>query len=174
MTDPMQPQSSAPYQQGDRVEWHGNAVPYQYVSQEPQRPQTYETAPLQQQQGYQSSSVQPYVNNSSHPPPYSQMAPQTDFSNLSVSSSPSTYQVQTQPAYTQPASFQVTPMQVPTTGTEYTSPHGHMQPPSLPSFHASHGEQSYSSQQGSTPLHYRDESASRPYSLTHYPTGSAV
>lgn len=174
MTDPMQAQSSAPYHQADRVDWSANGAPYQYVSQETQRPQTYDTAPLQQQQGYQPPSVQPYGNGTSQPPAYTQMAPQNDFSSLSVSSSPSTYQVQTQPTFNQSATFQVTPMQVPTTGTEYTSPHGHMQPPSLPPFHASHSEQSYAPPQGSTPLQYRDESASRPYSLTHYPTGPAV
>lgn len=162
MSDPMQAQSSAPYQQADR--WSGNAAPYQYVSQEPSRPQNYETAPMQQQQGYQPSSVQPA---------YSHMAPQNDFSSMSVSSSPSTYQVQAQPSFPQSGSFQVAPMQP--TGTEYnTSPHGHMQPPSLPPFHANHGEQSYTSQQEATSMQYRDEGASRPYSLTHYPTGPVV
>lgn len=174
MPDPMQGQPATSFHQGERVEWSGNAAPYQYVSQEQQRPQNYETAPLQQQQGYQQSSVQPYGNATTQAPGYSQMAPQNDFSSISVSSSPSTYQVQTQPTFPQSAPFQVTPMQVPTTGSEYTSPHGQMQPPSLPSFHSSHGEPSYPTPQGSTPVHYRDESASRSYSLTHYPTGPAV
>lgn len=161
MQDPLSAGSSAPYTQDQRVDWPANAGPYQqYVTQEQQRQPQYETAPAQQQPGYQ----QPY---------HTQITPQSEFPSISVSSSPSSYQVPNQPTFQQPGSFQVAPMQVPTSGTEYTtSPHGQMQPPPLPNapFHPAHGEQSYGTQQGNHALQYRDESANRSYSLTHYPT----
>lgn len=161
LQDPMQPQSSATYNPDQRVEWSNNAAPYQpYVTQDQQRPQ-YETAPSQQP-GYQPSSVSSYPG---------QMTGQTEYPNISVSSSPSSYQVQGQTTFTQPSSFGVGAMQVSTSGQEYTSPHGQMQPPPLPnaSFHAGHGEQAYGSQQAAS-MQYRDDNANRSYSLTHYPT----
>ncbi|KAF2163768.1 hypothetical protein M409DRAFT_57251 [Zasmidium cellare ATCC 36951] len=160
MQDPLSAGSSGPYHQDQRVDWPASAGPYQqYVTQEQQRQPQYETAPAQPQQGYQQ--------------PFGAAAPQSEFPSISVSSSPSSYQVQNQPTFQQPGSFQVAPMQVPTSGTEYTtSPHGQMQPPPLPNgpFHGTHGEQPYGTQPGNHALQYRDESANRSYSLAHYPT----
>lgn len=157
--DPLSAQSTSPYHD-QRVDWPNTAAPYsQYVSQDQQRPQ-YETAPAQQT-GYQPSSYHTGLTPHSEYPP-----------NISVSAGPSAYQVQSQAAFPQPASFQITPMQVPAGGADYTSPHGQMQPPPLPttSFQPAHVEQTYGAQQASSPMQYRDEGVSRPYSLGHYPT----
>lgn len=157
--DPLSAQSASPYHD-QRVEWPSNAAPYsQYVSQEQQRPQ-YETAPSQQT-GYQPSTYHTGLTPQSEYPP-----------NISVSSGPSAYQVQPQATFSQPTSFQITPMQVPAGGADYTSPHGQMQPPPLAatSFQSAHGEQTYGAQQETTSMQYRDEGASRSYSLGHYPT----
>lgn len=170
MSDPLSAGSSGPYQD-QRVDWPQSAGSYQqYVTQEPPRQPQYETAPAQQQQGYQQPFGSATAQSSTY---HTQLTPQSEFPSIAVSSSPSSYQVQNQPTFQQPGSFQVAPMQVPTSGTEYsTSPHGQMQPPPLPTapFHPAHGEQSYGAQQPNHALQYRDESANRPYSLTHYPT----
>lgn len=154
LQDPMQAPGSATYQQAERVDWTGTPTSYQYVSSEQQRSQQYETASAQQSQGYQSSTY-----------------PQSEFPNISVSSSPS-YQVQGQTTFAPQPSFQVAPMAIPTSGSDYTSPHTQMQPPPLPnpSFHANAGEQTYGQQSAPPAMQYRDESAGRSYSLTHYPT----
>lgn len=158
LQDSMQAPGSATYQQGERVDWSGTPTSYQYVSSEQQRPQQYETASAQQSQGYQPST-------------YPQIGPQNEFPNLSVSSGPG-YQVQGQTSFAQQPSFQVAPMAIPTSGSDYTSSHTQMQPPPLaaPSFHATAGEQTYGQQSTSPAMQYRDDSAGRPYSLTHYPT----
>ncbi|KAM3425198.1 hypothetical protein BST61_g7156 [Cercospora zeina] len=153
LQDPMQTPGSATFQHGERVDWPTAPSSYQFISQEHQRPSQYETAPSQQD-GYQTPSY------------HSQMAPQSEFPNISVSSSPSSYQVQGQSTFPGQQGFQVAPMQVPTTGPDYTSPHTQMHPPPLPntSFHSSAGEQPYTQQT------YRQETAGRSYPLTHYPT----
>ncbi|GIZ42279.1 hypothetical protein CKM354_000555400 [Cercospora kikuchii] len=152
LQDPMQAPGSATFQHGERVDWSAAPSSYQYISQEQQRPSQYETAPSQQP-GYQSSTY------------HTQMTPQSEFPNISVSSSPSSYQGQT--AFPAQQAFQVAPMQVPTTGPDYSSPHTQMHPPPLPnaSFHTATSEQPYPQQQT-----YREEAAGRSYPLAHYPT----
>ncbi|KXS96652.1 hypothetical protein AC578_6910 [Pseudocercospora eumusae] len=164
--DPLQTQTGAPYHHGE----YANPSSYQYVSQDQQRPQ-YETAPAHQQPNYQPSAVQAYGASAAPQPSTYQtgLTPQSEYPSLSVSTSPSTY---AQPSFQQPASFQVSPLPVPASATEYTSPHGQMQPPPLPnpSFHPSGSEQNYGPGQAAPPMQYRDENASRSYSLSHYPT----
>ncbi|SMQ49823.1 unnamed protein product [Zymoseptoria tritici ST99CH_3D7] len=168
MPDPMSATSSSSYAPNDRVEWPANGAPYQYVNQDPSRSQQYDSAPLPHHQGYQQAPVQHYANGSAQQQPYTQMGGQTEFPSISVSSSPTTYQVQAQPTFNQPPNFQVAPMQVPAGASEYSSPHGHMQPPPLPNAsypgHAEQQQQTYGAQQ------YRDETANRSYSLSQYPT----
>lgn len=168
LQDPMQAPGSANYQQGERVDWSGTPTSYQYVNQEQQRPQKYETTSAQQAQGYETASAQQAQGY--QPSAYPPMGPQSEYPNISVSSSPS-YQVQGQTSFPQPPSFQMAPMQIPTSAGGYTSPHTQMHAPPLSnsSFHSTAGEQTYGQQPAPPAMQFRDESANRAYPLTHYP-----
>lgn len=164
----LQGPSPTTYQSGERVEWSSNPSTYPYASQDQQRPH-YETAPPHQQQDFPSSfGASTAAQSSTY---QTQLSPQSDFPNISVSSSPSAFQVQGQPTFQQPNTFNVTPMQVSAGTNEFTSPHGQMQPPPLPnnSFHPSSSEQNFGPGQSAASMPYRDESAHRSYSLAHFP-----
>ena len=153
LQDPLSAGSNGPYHHDQRIDWPQNTAPsyQQYVTQEQQRQAQYDTASAPQQQSFQQQPL-----SSTY---HSQMGPQGDFpNNISVSSSPSSYQAQNQATFPQPGSFQVASMQVPTSGTEFTpSPHVAMQPPPLPSapFHSA-GENAYEAQAGSHAMQYQE------------------
>lgn len=83
-------------------------------------------------------------------------------------SSPAAYQHSFPPSAQYPmAGLQVSPAP---SASDYAPQQGHMQPPPI-SASPYHPEQQYSQQQMQANMQFRDDSANRGYSLTHYPSG---
>ncbi|GAB7329586.1 hypothetical protein MBLNU13_g01342t1 [Cladosporium sp. NU13] len=180
--------SSLPYNgplNPDRQHWPSTTPQYQYTvtEQQPQY-QTHPQAPAQQHSPYSQAPVHTYppVQHAQqqqqqpayHPP---QMPPQSEFQNLSVSSSTSPYTV---PA---PVSQGFVPQQqyhfAPMQPTEYSQSQSQLPAQSLPppTYHQASSEQPYQpppppqqqqAQQQQSSVHYRDDSG-RAYPVGHYP-----
>jgi hypothetical protein len=170
MHDPSQAQataSSGTGHQHDRPQWNGTSQPYSYQDQ--QRNQPFE-ASAQAQAQYGQPSVPSYGTGTNPQQPGYAAAPQppqTEFQGMAVSS-PTAYQHSFPPSAQYPmAGLQVSP--APTT-SDYAPQQGHMQPPPI-SAAPYHPDQQYGQQQMQANMQFRDDSANRGYSLTHYPSG---
>lgn len=175
--DPSQAPPQTPYSAvnpNERTHWTGTAPPYNYPDQQP--PQQFEQSAQQQQ--YAQPPVQNYAPEATpqqagyHAPP---PPPQAEFQGMAVSS-PAGYPVPQAHAFSQPAQYQMAPMQVspaPPSNPEYASQQGHMQPPPIPPppYPQGHAEQQYSQQQVQQAFQFREDPTNRGYSLSHYPSG---
>jgi hypothetical protein len=177
--------SSLPYNgplHPERQHWPSTTPQYQYTVTEQQPHAQYQThpqAPAQQHSPYSQAPVHTYppVQHSQQQPAYHppQMPPQSEFQNLSVSSSTSPYTVPApvSQGFVPQQQYHIAPMQ----SAEYSQPQSHLPPQPLPppSYHQPSSEQAYppppppqQQQPQHSSVHYRDDSG-RAYPVGHYP-----
>lgn len=185
------PSSGTPTTQ-QQLDWASSAQSYQYSGQE-QPPLKYAPPPppppSASQHGYVQTSVPGYASTPvAHPQGYHppQMPPQAEFQNMAVSS-PGPYQMSQQAAAAQQqncptsrpqgyhnyqSAYQMASVPMPTSSATYSSSQGQIPGMATPSYHQP-PEQQYATQapaSSQTQLPYRDDAASRGYTLSHYPS----